>query len=80
MVGRMSEASIIRSYHGEYTGSHPNSEVKHPWAHSVLRWGTTRESLVVNVLPPRYLSPGSRIPCAWVLNLTKNEILQFFIS
>ena len=37
-------------------------------------------SLVVNVLPPRYLSPGSRIPCAWVLNLTKNEILQLFIS
>ena len=34
---------IIRSYHGESTGSHPNSEVKHHWACLVLRWGTTRE-------------------------------------
>ena len=41
---------IIRSYQGENTGSHPNSEVKHPWACSVLRWGTTRESQVTNVL------------------------------
>ena len=40
---------IIRSYQGENTGSHPNSEVKHPWACSVLRWGTTRESQVTNV-------------------------------
>ena len=40
---------IIRSYQGESTGSHPNSEVKHPWACSVLRWGTTRESQVTNV-------------------------------
>ena len=37
---------IIRSYQGESTGSHPNSEVKHPWACSVLRWGTTWESQV----------------------------------
>ena len=41
---------IIRSYQGESTGSHPNSEVKHPWACSVLRWGTTWESQVTNVL------------------------------
>ena len=40
---------IIRSYHGGYTASHPNCEVKHPWARSVLRWGTTRESRVSNV-------------------------------
>ena len=42
--------SIIRSYQGESTGSHPNSEVKHPWACSVLRWGTTWESQVMYVL------------------------------
>ena len=42
---------IIRSYQGESTGSHPNSEVKHPWACSVLRGGTTRESQVTNVFP-----------------------------
>ena len=41
---------IIRSYHGESTGSHPNSEVKHHWACSVLRWGTTWESQVTYVL------------------------------
>ena len=40
---------IIRSYQGESTGSHPNSEVKHQWADSVLRWGTTRESSVIFV-------------------------------
>ena len=40
---------IIRSYHGGYTASHPNCEVKHHWARSVLRWGTTRESRVSNV-------------------------------
>ena len=43
--------TIIRSYQGESTGSHPNSEVKHPWACSVLRWGTTWESQVMYVLP-----------------------------
>ena len=51
---------IIRSYHGESTGSHPNSEVKHHWACSVLRWGTTWESQVSNVfviLQHRDLSP-----------------------
>ena len=41
---------IVRSYHGESTRSHPNSEVKHHWACSVLRWGTTRESQVAYVL------------------------------
>ena len=45
------QLNIVRSYHGETTGSHPNSEVKHHWACSVLRWGTTRESQVVYVLP-----------------------------
>ena len=40
---------IIRSYHGGSTASHPNCEVKHLWAQSVLRWGTTRESWVSNV-------------------------------
>ena len=35
---------IIRSYHGGTTASHPNCEVKHRWAHLVLRWGTTWES------------------------------------
>ena len=34
---------IIRSYHGESTGSHPNSEVKRPKAWVVLWWGTTWE-------------------------------------
>ncbi len=43
---------IIRSYQGESTGSHPNSEVKHPWACSVLRWGTTWESQVTYVFEP----------------------------
>ena len=42
-------AFIVRSYHGETTGSHPNSEVKHHWACLVLRWGTTRESQVLYV-------------------------------
>ena len=40
---------IIRSHHGGYTASHPNCEVKHHGAQSVLRWGTTRESWVSNV-------------------------------
>ena len=29
--------TVIRSYHGESTASHPNCEVKHRWARSVLR-------------------------------------------
>ena len=45
----MSLSNIVRSYHGETTGSHPNSEVKHHWACSVLRWGTTWESQVTYV-------------------------------
>ena len=51
-IGRLSPMldPIIRSYQGESTGSHPNSEVKHPWACSVLRWGTTWESQVMYVL------------------------------
>ena len=43
------KSNIIRSYHGGSTASHPNCEVKHLWAQSVLRWGTTRESWVSNV-------------------------------
>ena len=60
---------IIRSYQGENTGSHPNSEVKHPWACSVLRWGTTRESQVTNVFdfespprPPPSAQPNNIMP------------------
>ena len=30
------KALVIRSYHGESTASHPNCEVKHRWAGSVL--------------------------------------------
>ena len=41
--------TTIRSNHNGYTASHPNCEVKHCWAQSVLRWGTTRESWVLNV-------------------------------
>ena len=40
---------VLRSHHSDYTASHPNCEVKHCWAQSVLRWGTTRESRVSNV-------------------------------
>ena len=40
---------IIRSYRGERVASRPICETKHRWANSVLRWGTTGESLVVNV-------------------------------
>ena len=53
---------IIRSYQGENTGSHPNSEVKHPWACSVLRWGTTRESQVTNVFD--FEPPPTASACA----------------
>ena len=41
---------IIRSYPAETVASRPICETKRQWANSVLRWGTTRESLVVNVL------------------------------
>ena len=70
-VGHHRSSPIIRSYHGESTGSHPNSEVKHHWACSVLRWGTTWESQVSNVFAifrcrrsfgPR--APGSMLPPA----------------
>ena len=33
---RVCTALVIRSYHGESTASHPNCEVKHRWAGSVL--------------------------------------------
>ena len=35
---------VIRSYEGESTASHPNCEVKHLSAQSVLQWGTMWES------------------------------------
>ena len=38
--------SVLRSHHSDYTASHPNCEVKHCWAQSVLQWGTMRESWV----------------------------------
>ena len=60
-------SNIERSYHGETTGSHPNSEVKHHWACSVLRWGTTRESQVVYVL-------HGNVPVAqWLRRVTTNH-------
>ena len=50
---------IVRSYHGENVRSRPISETKHHWANSVLTWGTSWESLVLNVI----LSPhGVREP------------------
>ena len=39
--------SVVRSYHDESTASHPNCEVKHRWARSVLQLGTMRESRVL---------------------------------
>ena len=39
---------VVRPNHGGVTRSHSNSEVKHHWACLVLRWGTTRESYVLN--------------------------------
>ena len=38
---------VLRSYHDESTASHPNCEVKHRWARSVLQLGTMRESRVL---------------------------------
>ena len=35
-VQLFSTTLVIRSYHGESTASHPNCEVKHRWARSVL--------------------------------------------
>ena len=39
---------VVRSYHDESTASHPNCEVKHRWARSVLQLGTMWESRVLN--------------------------------
>ena len=41
------EALVVRSYHDESTASHPNCEVKHRWARSVLQLGTMWESRVL---------------------------------
>ena len=54
---------IIRSYHGGSTASHPNCEVKHLWAQSVLRWGTTRESWVSNVFLTCFLNFFLSVEC-----------------
>ena len=51
---------IIRSHHGGYTASHPNCEVKHHWARSVLRWGTTRESRPDSM---RWLTQAANASC-----------------
>ena len=53
---------VLRSHHSDYTASHPNCEVKHCWAQSVLRWGTTRESWVSNVFsfPNVFFFPGKK--------------------
>ena len=60
---------IIRSYRGERVASRPICETKHRWANSVLRWGTTGESLVVNVFVAyaRIFPPGAGapIPSEW---------------
>ena len=48
---------IVGSYQGENVRSRPISETKHLWACSVLRWGTTRESQVTNVLPQASMIP-----------------------
>ena len=49
---------IVRSYQGENVRSRPISETKHLWANSVLTWGTSWESLVLNVFCTSDL-PGS---------------------
>ena len=41
------EKKCLRSYPGESTRSHLNSEVKHLWARLVEWWVTTFESLVL---------------------------------
>ena len=51
---------IVRSYQGENVRSRPISETKHLWANSVLTWGTSWESLVLNVFSPHGVrEPGS---------------------
>ena len=51
---------IVRSYQGENVRSRPISETKHLWANSVLTWGTSWESLVLNVFEPPW-SKGTRL-------------------
>ena len=45
MFARRQEC-VVRSYLGYYSGSHPNSADKRPWARIVLGWVTSREVLV----------------------------------
>ena len=52
-----------RSYHAEYTGSRPNSEVKLRRASLVLGWGTTRESGVTAT--SFFLSFAGAALCCW---------------
>ena len=47
VIKRKSMALVVRSYHDESTASHPNCEVKHRWARSVLQLGTMWESRVL---------------------------------
>ena len=60
-------ALIIRSYHGENVRSRPISETKHLWANSVLTWGTSWESLVLNVFcrPDQRIGAESQTPAKW---------------
>ena len=44
---RVVKSFRLRPYDAEYTTSHPNREVKLRTASIVLRWGTTREVLVL---------------------------------
>ena len=53
-------ASIIGSYQCEHVRSRPISETKHVWANSVLRSGTTRESLVIYVFATAW-SPADHL-------------------
>ena len=60
---------VIRSYHGESTASHPNCEVKHRWARSVLRSGMPWESRVSYGIQPGVLAQSEA--CV----LSKHEVL-----
>ncbi len=73
---------IVRSYHGESTRSHPNSEVKHHWACSVLRWGTTRESQVAYVFSllgrHRFEPVGIALCCSYKCAI--GLVVKYFVA
>jgi hypothetical protein len=71
---------IVRSYHGESTRSHPNSEVKHHWACSVLRWGTTRESQVAYVLPCLWWLYGSQVVLYCSYKCAIGLVVKYFVA